>query len=301
MNTHATPLPPVLDLRAPKRQLPAGTIDCHAHIFDQVDRYPMDPNRKYSPPVCTRESWLNMHRIMGVHRGVQVHGSIYSFDNSITEDFIKTDPERFRGVAAIAPGTPKAHIQRLHDAGFRAARLMDQYPNGATTRDLEAIADLIADFGWHIEINILNGTDWTDLEKRLMACPVGLVFDHLGRVRGSRGIDSEEFLALRRLLDQKPDTWVKISSLYRMSEVPAPAIGMPLYPDIKPFAETLLAHHVDRCVWGTNWPHPGIHTRMPDDIDLIDLLETWIPNDAARQKLFVTNAERLYGFKPYQR
>lgn len=261
----------------------------------------MDPNRKYSPPVCTRESWLNMHRIMGVDRGVQVHGSIYSFDNSITEDFIKTDPERFRGVAAIAPGTPKAHIQRLHDAGFRAARLMDQYPNGATTRDLETIAALIADFGWHIEINILNGTDWTDLEKRLMACPVGLVFDHLGRVRGSRGIDSEEFLALRRLLDQKSDTWVKISSLYRMSEVPAPAIGMPLYPDIKPFAETLLAHHVDRCVWGTNWPHPGIHTRMPDDIDLIDLLETWIPDDAARQKLFVTNAERLYGFKPYQR
>lgn len=85
-----------------------------------------------------------------------------------------------------------------------------------------------------------------------------------------------------------------------MSETPAQATGMPLYPDIKPFAQTLLKHHVDRCVWGTNWPHPGTHSNMPNDIDLLDLLETWIPNEEARQKLFVTNAERLYGFKPYQ-
>jgi predicted TIM-barrel fold metal-dependent hydrolase len=39
---------------------------------------------------------------------------------------------------------------------------------------------------------------------------------------------------------------------------------------------------------------------MPDDIDLLDLLETWIPNETARQKLFVTNPEKLYDFKPYQ-
>jgi predicted TIM-barrel fold metal-dependent hydrolase len=295
-----TLLPPVLDLRAPLRQVPAGTIDCHAHIFDKYDQYPMDPARKYTPPVCTRESWLNMHRIMGVHRGVQVHGSTYAFDNSITEDFIRTDPDRFRAVAAIAPDASRAHIAKLHEAGFRAARLMDQYPNGATTRDLEKIADRIAEFGWHIEINILKGADWIGLEKRLMDCPVGLVFDHMGRIRGDVGVESEEFKVIRRLLDNKPDTWVKISSWYRMSDAPLPAVGMPDYPDMKMFAQTLLNHHVDRCVWGTNWPHPGIPKNMPDDIDLLDLLETWIPNETARQKLFVTNPEKLYDFKPFQ-
>ncbi len=297
---NSQPLPPILDLRAPKRQVPAGTIDCHAHIFDQFDRYPMDPDRKYTPPVCTRESWLNMHRIMGVDRGVQVHGSVYSFDNAITEDFIQTDPDRFRGMAAISPDTSKEHIRRLHDAGFRAARLMDQYPNGATTRDLEAIARLIADVGWHIEINILNGADWIGLEQRLMDCPVGLVFDHLGRVRGNVGVDSAQFAVIRRLLDKKPDTWVKISSWYRMSDAPLPAQGAPDYPDMRPLALALLGHHADRCVWGTNWPHPGIHKNMPNDIDLLDLLETWIPNDETRQKLFVTNPERLYGFAPFK-
>ncbi|MBU3748486.1 MAG: radical SAM protein, partial [Burkholderiaceae bacterium] len=89
MKSSLIPLPPHLKLRAPKRQVPEGTIDCHAHIFDQMARYPMDINRKYTPPECSRDSWLNMHRIMGVHRGVQVHGSIYGFDNSITEDFVK--------------------------------------------------------------------------------------------------------------------------------------------------------------------------------------------------------------------
>ena len=295
-----TLLGPVLDLRAPLRQVPAGTIDCHAHIFDQFDRYPMDPDRKYTPPVCSRESWLNMHRIMGVHRGVQVHGSTYSFDNSITEDFIRTDPARFRAVGAIAPGTSRAHIAKLHEAGFRAARLMDQYPNGATTRDLEKIVDIIAEFGWHIEINILNGADWIGLEKRLMDCPVGLVFDHMGRIRGNTGINSPEFGVIRRLLDQKDNTWVKISSWYRMSDAPVPTSGMPEYPDMKPFAQTLLTHHADRCVWGTNWPHPGIQKNMPNDIDLLDLLETWIPDEVTRQKLFVTNPEKLYDFKPYQ-
>jgi len=299
MKSSLIPLPPHLKLRAPKRQVPEGTIDCHAHIFDQMARYPMDINRKYTPPECSRESWLNMHRIMGVHRGVQVHGSIYGFDNSITEDFVKTDSKRFRGVAAIAPGTSKAHIKRLHDAGFRAARLMDQFPNGATTKDLEVIAELIYDFGWHIEINILNGVDWIDLEDRLLACPVGLVFDHLGRIRGSRGVDSPEFSVLRRLLDQKPNTWVKISSWYRTSDIPVVDSEVPLYHDMKPFAEILLTYHDDRCVWGTNWPHPGIYENMPNDIDLLDLLETWIPNDSTRLKLFVKNAEKLYGFDPY--
>jgi predicted TIM-barrel fold metal-dependent hydrolase len=100
-------------------------------------------------------------------------------------------------------------------------------------------------------------------------------------------------------LDQKPNTWVKISSWYRTSDIPVVDSEVPLYHDMKPFAEILLTHHDDRCVWGTNWPHPGIYENMPNDIDLLDLLETWIPNDSTRLKLFVKNAEKLYGFDPY--
>jgi imidazolonepropionase-like amidohydrolase len=39
-------LPPDPVVRAPKRALPPGTIDCHAHIFDRFDRYPLAAARK---------------------------------------------------------------------------------------------------------------------------------------------------------------------------------------------------------------------------------------------------------------
>lgn len=288
------PLPPDPELRAPLRKLPPGTIDCHAHIFDRFDQYPLDPQRKYTPPICTREAWLALHDALGVDRGVQVHGSAYGFDNTITEDFIQTDPDRYRAVAAISPSDSVQHLRRLHSAGFRAARLMDQFPTGATTRDLEPIAKLAAEVGWHIEINIKDASDWIALEPRLKACPVGIVFDHMGRVPGHKGIDSAEFSVIRRMLDSRPDTWVKISSWYRISDA-----GPPGYADMKPFAQLLMSQHVDRCVWGTNWPHPGISKDMPNDIDLANLLETWIPDEQTRHKLFVTNPERLYDFKPF--
>jgi len=290
------PLPPDSNLRPPKRKLPQGTIDCHAHIFDRFDQYALDPQRKYTPPICTREAWLALHSALGVDRGVQVHGSAYGFDNTITEEFIRTDPKRFRAVAAISPRDSVSHLKKLNEAGFRAARLMDQFPTGATTRDLEAIAALTAEVGWHIEINVKDAADWISLESRLMQCPVGLVIDHLGRIRGDQGVNSKQFETVRRLLDRRPNTWVKVSSWYRISDA-----GPPKYTDMKPFAQTLLRNNPDQCVWGTNWPHPGIHKDMPNDIDLADMLEDWIPDEQTREKLFVTNAERLYDFEPFNK
>jgi 2-pyrone-4,6-dicarboxylate lactonase len=49
-------------------------------------------------------------------------------------------------------------------------------------------------------------------------------------------------------------------------------------------------------VWGTNWPHPGLHASMPNDADLVDLLEEWLPADAVRAPLYATNAAKLYRF-----
>jgi len=284
-------LAPDARLRAPKRALPAGAIDCHAHIFDQFERYPLAPGRKYMPPLCSREAWLALHAALGVARGVQVHATPYGFDNSITLDFLAEHRGRFAGVAAINADVSEADLQRLDAGGFKAARLMDQFPNGATTRDLEAIARRVAPYGWHIEINIARAADWVDLEPRLRACPVPLVFDHLGRVRGSEGVDSPGFKVIRRLLTEREDCWTKISSWYRLSDD-----GTKNYDDMRPLAQALLTDRPDRCVWGTNWPHPGLSSFMPNDTDLLDLLESWLPNEAVRVPLFVTNAEKLYRF-----
>ena len=284
-------LPPDARLRAPKRPLPRGTVDCHAHIFDRFERYPLAGERKYSPPLCSREAWLALHASLGVARGVQVHGTPYGFDNSITLDFLAECRGRFAGVAAIHPDIPEAELRKLDAGGFRAARLMDQFPSGATTAMLEAIARRVAPLGWHIEINIAKCSDWVDLEPRLRRCPVPLVFDHLGRPRGGEGMDQAGFRVIRRLLAERDDCWTKISSFYRLSDS-----GPPHYADMRPFVLAVLADRPDRCVWGTNWPHPGLTKFMPNDADLLDLLETWLPSDAVREPLFGTNAARLYRF-----
>ena len=282
-------LPPDSRLRAPRRPLPAGTVDCHAHIFDRFERYAFAGNRKYSPPLCTRQAWMALHASLGVAKGVQVNATPYGFDNTITEDFLREHPGRFVGVATILPSIDDEELKRLDHAGFRAARLMDQFPNGATTAMLEAIAKRVAALGWHIEINIANASDWVELEPRLRRCPVPLVFDHLGRPRGGEGIDAPGFKVIRRLLAERDDCWTKVSSFYRLSDA-----GPPDYPDMRPFVEAVLNDRPDRCVWGTNWPHPGLTRFMPNDADLLDLLESWIPREAMRGPLFASNAARLY-------
>jgi 2-pyrone-4,6-dicarboxylate lactonase len=282
-------VPPDARLRAPRRALPPGSVDCHAHIFDRFERYPLAPGRKYTPPPCTREAWMALHAALGVAYGVQVHGSPYGFDNSITEDFLHDFRGRFVGVAAVPPDVSDAEIERLNAAGFRAARLMDQFATGATTKDLEAIAARVAPYGWHIEINIMKSADWVALEPRLERCPVPLVFDHLGRVRGGEGVDSAGFKVILRQLTQREDRWTKISSWYRLSDSGAPACA-----DMKPLVQALLRERPDRCVWGTNWPHPGLHAWMPNDADLVDQLDGWLPDDSVREPLFAANAARLY-------
>jgi predicted TIM-barrel fold metal-dependent hydrolase len=284
-------LPPDTRLRAPRRALPPGTIDCHAHVFDRFDTYPLAGGRKYDPPLCTREAWFALHQSLGIARGVQVHGSPYGVDNSITFDFVREYPRRLRAVAAISPEVSEAELRRLNEGGFRAARLMDQFATGATTADLEAIARRIAPYNWHIEINIARSQDWVDLEPRLRACPVPLVFDHLGRPRGGEGIDAPGFKVIRRLLTERDDCWTKVSSWYRLSDS-----GAPDYADMQPFVQAVLTDRPDRCVYGTNWPHPGIRDHMPNDCDLLDQLESWLPSEAVRVPLFVSNAEKLYAF-----
>jgi len=282
-------LPPDPRIRPPKQALPPNSVDCHAHIFDQFDRYPLSPDRKYTPALSSREAWLALHAALGVAHGVQVHGTPYGFDNRLTVDFLTAHPGRFVGIAAIHPDMSAADLKALDAAGFRGARLMDQFASGATTRDLESIARRIAPLGWHIEINIADAADWVTLEPRLRACPVPLVFDHLGRIRGRDGVNSPAFRVIQGLLESRADCWTKISSWYRLSDD-----GSPDYDDMRPIAQALLRTRPDRCVWGSNWPHPGLKKNMPNDADLVDLLDQWLPESSMREPLFASNAAQLY-------
>jgi hypothetical protein len=51
----------------------------------------------------------------------------------------------------------------------------------------------------------------------------------------------------------------------------------------------------ERCVWGTDWPHPQMNP-APEAGLLFDQFVEWVPDAAVRQRILVDNAARLYGF-----
>ena len=51
-----------------------------------------------------------------------------------------------------------------------------------------------------------------------------------------------------------------------------------------------------RLLWGTDWPHVMLKGAMPNDADLVDLLERWLPDEALRGQVLVRNPQALYGF-----
>jgi predicted TIM-barrel fold metal-dependent hydrolase len=119
---------------------------------------------------------------------------------------------------------------------------------------------------------------------------VTVVLDHMAGVQSDRGTDSPEFRAAVGLL-QSGQAYVKLSG-YRSS-----VKGYP-YDDVASMARGYIEAAPDRCVWGTDWPHPSLFdaTHMPDDGQLLDLLGEWAPSDELRRKILVDNPARLYGF-----
>jgi 2-pyrone-4,6-dicarboxylate lactonase len=60
-------------------------------------------------------------------------------------------------------------------------------------------------------------------------------------------------------------------------------------------ARLLVERFPERCVWGTDWPHPN-HTHIPDDGVLIDALSSIAPTRTLLEQILVVNPQRLYGF-----
>jgi predicted TIM-barrel fold metal-dependent hydrolase len=85
-------------------------------------------------------------------------------------------------------------------------------------------------------------------------------------------------------------TWVKLSGAYLDTKV-----GPPTYADAAKAAQALVAAASERMVWGSDWPQPT-EQHKPDDAVLFDLLAPWVPDEATRRRVLVSNPESLYGF-----
>src|SRR4051812_12951907 len=75
---------PDRQLRAPRFRMPAGAVDCHAHIFGPQARFPFSPERSYTPEDCTVADYQQLLDTLGIDRCVIVHGGAHGTDNRAT-------------------------------------------------------------------------------------------------------------------------------------------------------------------------------------------------------------------------
>lgn len=274
-------------IRAPKRKAPPLTCDCHFHIFGPYDRYPLHEGRTYSPPPALIPEYLAMADALGIQRMVVVQASVYGTQNEVTLEAVRQFGHlRARAVAVIDDGFGGAALQRLHEDGVRGVRFNMVSGNGTPDDQLEALAHRIAPLGWHIQV-YAEGERLAALAPTLAQLPVQVVIDHCGGVEAHLGTAHAQFQALLRLLDSGR-AWVKLAS-YRAS-----SSGRP-WDDMAPNVRKLAAAAPERCVWGTDWPHPQMDP-APEAGALLDQFMEWVPDAAAQQRILVDNPARLYGF-----
>ncbi len=285
---------PDLTPSRPRLKAPPGAIDCHAHIFGPVSRYPFSPKRLFTPPDATLKQYKALLATLGIARAVLVTPSVYGMDNERQLDALAEMKGAWRGVAVVPTDVPDAELDRLHAAGFRGVRVNLFAKSGLVLEDLEAIAARIADRRWHVQLHV-DARELRTLAPRLRRLPIDVVFDHLGHIPAAAGIAHPGFQTLLALL-QEGRCWAKLSAPYRLSELPYP------YRDVTPLARALIATAAERLVWGSDWPHPAVPGHMPvsftmpDDGDLLDILGTWTDNAREQQKILVDNPRVLYDF-----
>jgi predicted TIM-barrel fold metal-dependent hydrolase len=273
--------------KAPAQKAPALTTDCHFHIFGPYDRYPLSAGRRYDPPPALVPDYLAMAETIGIERMVVVQASVSGTDNGVTLDAVaQFGLHRARAVVVIDDSFPDAALRQMHDQGARGVRFNIATGGGTPEDQLESLARRLAPLGWHIQI-YADGDKLEALAARLAKLPVEVVIDHCGGVTAGLGTAHPQFQTLLRLLDTGR-AWIKVCS-YRVSSA-----GQP-WADAKPNVQALVAAAPERCVWGTDWPHPQMNP-VPDARGQYDYFVEWVPDAAVRQRILVDNPAKLYGF-----
>lgn len=263
----------------------AGACDCHVHIYE--DHYPLIPNVALIPPHSPVSAYREVQQALGLERTVIVQPTGYGFDNRCSLAAIAELGDSARGIALVAPDAPEAEIARLHDGGMRGVRYM-MIGGVLTWGSLEPMAARLNDFDWMINLQ-LDGRKLPEHEEMLKRLPCKLVIDHNGKFLEPVSPEHSSFQALLRVLDTGR-AWIKLSAPYETSRT-----GAPDYDDVSLLARTLAEKFPERCLWASNWPHPG-RKPAPSDVAMYDLLFSWTSSDAARQKILVDNPAQLYGF-----
>lgn len=272
----------------PRYVPPPGAVDAHCHVFGPMADFPFSAKARYLPQDAGPELLFALRDRLGFARNVIVQASCHGTDNRATLNAIEKSGGKARGVAVVDPAISEAELAALHEGGIRGVRfnflkrLVDNAPKDLFLEVAGRLPD-----GWHVvvyfETDIL-----AELRPFLDALPVPVVIDHMGRPDVTKGPKGPDMCAFRALLDSRPDIWFKATCPDRLSPQGEP------YDDFVAAVRPLVEDYPDRALWGTDWPHPNMEHRIPDDGRLVDVIPRIAVTDDLQHHLLVDNPMRLY-------
>lgn len=280
-------------LRTPFKRLPVGSCDTHAHLFGPQHLYPYQVNRSYTPPDATEHAYRQMLQMMGFDRAVLVQPSVYGLDNSRLLNMLanvqSSDDIEWRGIAVVSDAVTDDELEFMHALGVRGIRINLVFPGGITFTDVQHLARRVSGLGWHIQF-LVDVSNFTYLADRLSALPVDCVIDHMGHIPTEKTHRHPGFQELLALL-KAGRTWVKLTGPNRISQLQ----HVP-FLDVDPFFKALVETRLDRCLFGTDWPHVQLPTSMPNDADLVNEFLRLVPDFEQQHVILVQNPAKLYQF-----
>jgi len=281
---HPSPRPPAI-------QPPPLSCDSQFHVFGPRDRYPVRPGAAYEMPTATIERALALHRILGLERGVIVQPTTYGADHSALLDGLAAAGPSYRGCAnalVLKEGTD-AYLATLHDAGVRGARFSRAGLGGALAGDeIDRALARVRELGWYVKVQPEPAGVVATI-GRFEELELPVVIDHMGRPDPAGGRDEPNLRKVLELL-RRGNFWVMLSLGEKISKLGPP------WEDAVPIARALLEAAPDRCIWGSDWPHPVSTKPPPNDAELLELLIRYAPGEPERRKILVENPARLFGF-----
>lgn len=275
-------------LRKPRVPLPAGACDCHAHVFGEQEQYSYVTDAAYIADYLPVDTYVAMLKASGFTRAVLVQPSVYGTDSRCMTDAMRSGKFDLRGVAVVDPSVSDAVLEELHESGVRGVRInLASRTQGLRMEHAQDLANRIKRLGWHLQF-FVKTPQLVDIYSVIPRLPVPCVIDHFGHVNAADGVESTSFQLLLKLA-QHDHVWFKLSGGYRVSNL------LPPFVDVVPLVQALMSVAADRCVFGTDWPHPNV-TRVDNDADLVDALAAWIPDEQLRHRVLVENPSVLYQF-----
>ena len=280
--------------RKPSEPPPPLSCDCQFHLLGPENKYPPRPGAAYIMPSATWEAAKRMHDALGIQRGIVVQPTTYGADHQVTLDGLAILGPNYKGCAnaLLFEQATDADLERLHAAGVRGARFSFRQALGAvlTREAFDRAVGKLRELGWYMKVQpeqngIAESAHWFE------HLDLPILVDHMGRPDASLGPDRDPSIALLRRLMQRGNVWVMLSLGEKISRAGAP------YDDVVPLARALIDAAPERCVWGSDWPHPVSKNPPPNDADLLELLYRYVRSEAELQRILVDNPAELFGYE----